>query len=129
MAKAVKTRNAGTMTEAQFMGRISSVLRRGFMWWIPMKVALENARRPSQSDNKKLKWEFQCAHCKEWFPRKQVNIDHVIPCGTLKTIDDIPALIRNMTPENVDAYQVLCKRHHQEKTNAERHERSTRSSI
>jgi hypothetical protein len=94
-----------------------------------MKDALEAVKRPSQSDNKKLKWEYQCAHCKEWFPRKEVNIDHIIPCGSLMTLEDVPAFIRNMTPENVDAYQILCKKHHQEKTNAERHERRTGKSV
>jgi 5-methylcytosine-specific restriction endonuclease McrA len=117
--KVVKTRNAGTMTEAQYFQKIRSSLRNAFRWWLPMKQVLENAKRHSQSANKKLKWEYKCNKCKRWFPRKEVEVDHVIPCGTLRKLDDIPGFIQRLTAENPTSYQVLCKKCHKLKTQAE----------
>lgn len=124
--KIQKTRNGGTMTEAQYFGKLRSTLRRAFMWWIPMKQALEVAKRPSQNSlNKRLKFEYQCANCGEWFPRKEIHVDHVVPCGSLNTYDDIAQFVQNLTPEHADAYQILCKaKCHQEKTNRERKSRA-----
>lgn len=118
--KALKTRNGGTMTEAQFYSKLSNCLRRTFRWWIPMKIALDRARRNSQSSNKRLKFEYCCAHCGNWFPRKDVQIDHIIPCGTLRSLEDIAEVIIKMTPETPDSFQVLCKPDHHAKTKAER---------
>ena len=119
MARAIKNRNGNTMTEAAFYGKLRSVLRRGFMWWIPMQQALTAARRPSQSANKRLKYEYQCAHCKKWFARKDIQIDHIIPCGSLLSLEDLPRFVANLTQEDSASYQVLCKKHHKDKTLSE----------
>ena len=120
MTKAIRTRNGGTMTEAQYFGKLRSSLRKAFQWWEPMKFALNAARRKSQSDNKRLKFEYRCALCNQWFARKDVEIDHIIPCGSLIHYEDIAEFVKKLTPEDPGAYQVLCKKHHQEKTNLER---------
>lgn len=127
--KPVKSRNGGTMTEAAFFGRLRSMLRRSSMWWEPIKQAEKAARRPSQSDNPRLKWEFQCAECKQWFKRADVQVDHIIPCGTLTSLEDIPKFIENLLSENVDDYQVICKKDHQDKTNAERVARKAQKEV
>jgi len=120
MAKAIKTRNAGTMTEAAYFAKLRSTLRRAFMWWLPMKAALEAAKRKSQSTNKRLKFEYFCCECMNWFPRSQINIDHKTECGSLLCLEDLPQFVKNLTPENSSAFQVLCKQCHQSKTNLER---------
>jgi len=119
MAKRVKkTRNNATLTEAGYWGSVRSALRRHFRYWKPATQAKIEARRPSQSSNARLKWEFQCNHCKEWFPDKEVQIDHITPVGTLKCGDDLKLFLERLTPE--DGFQVLCKPCHQIKTNEER---------
>lgn len=125
MAKTThKPRNGGTMTEAAFWGKLRSILRRGFMYWTPMKIALHAARRKSQSSNARLKWEFQCCVCKKWFPQKDIQLDHVHACGSLLSFEDVPQFIQNLIPEDPNAYQVLCKKTcHQLKTNEERKQR------
>ena len=123
MAKSVKTRNSNTMTESAYFSKIRSVLRSGFRYWKPMQEALNAASRPSQSSNKRLKKEYQCAHCKKWFKRADVQIDHLIPCGSLRGYDDIVPFIQRLTKEGKEAYQILCKPHHKEKTQQERKER------
>lgn len=78
------------------------------------------ARRPNQSDNKRLKWEYQCNHCKQWFPEKEIQVDHVIECGSLKSADDLVGFLERLTPEDVNAYQVLCKPCHKARTQEQR---------
>lgn len=119
-SKVPKTRNANTLTESQYWGKIRSALRSAFRFWKPMMIALEKASRPYTGTNKRIKKEYQCAHCKEWFQRKDVEIDHSIPCGSLKGFDDIQGFIERLTVEDPNAFQILCKPHHKEKTLSER---------
>jgi len=84
-----------------------------------MMQAKEDARRPNQSDNKRMKWEYQCAHCHKWFPDKQVQIDHIAPVGKLNCMDDVVPFIERLVVEK-DGFQVLCRDCHQVKTNKER---------
>jgi len=118
MKKTAKPRNAGTMTEAAFWSFVRSKLRQAFRYWKPIVNAKMAARRPNKSENKRLKWEFQCNHCKEWFPDKEVQVDHIEPVGTLKCAEDLPKFLEQLASE--DGYQVLCKPCHQIKTNEER---------
>ena len=120
MARGEKTRNANTLTESAYFSKIRSTLRGGFRYWKPMQLALKKASRPSQSKNKRLKTEYKCAHCKKWYARKSVQIDHLIPCGSLKNWDDVVPFIQRMTIEDVDGFQVLCKPCHKVKTSEER---------
>jgi hypothetical protein len=115
---APKTRNAGTLTESEYFSKIRSMLRSGFRYWKPMQLALQKASRPSQSINKRLKTEYQCAACKKWFKRADVQIDHIEECGSLKTYDDIVPFIQRLTVEDVKAYQILCKHDHKIKTSS-----------
>ena len=120
MARAKKTRNANTLTESAYFSKIRSVLRGGFRYWKPMMLALENSSRPHKGQNKRQKKEYKCAECKKHFKRADVQIDHKIPCGSLKSYEDVVPFIERMNREDPNDYQVLCKPCHQEKTNKER---------
>jgi 5-methylcytosine-specific restriction endonuclease McrA len=115
-ATTVLSRNGGTMTESQYFSKIRSILRSGFRYWKPMQLALEKASRPSQSLNKRIKKEYQCAKCKKWYKRADVEIDHKEECGSLSNYEDIVPFIQRLTKENIDAYQILCKPCHKLKT-------------
>jgi hypothetical protein len=117
-ATTVLSRNGGTMTESQYFSKIRSILRSGFRYWKPMQLALEKASRPSQSLNKRIKKEYQCAKCKKWYKRADVEIDHKQECGSLSNYEDIVPFIQRLTKENIDAYQILCKPCHKLKTEA-----------
>ena len=115
--KAPKTRNGGKWTESEYFSRVRSALRRVFRYWIPMQTALNLASRPSQSENKRLKKEYQCAKCKKWRKRTDVEIDHIEECGSLKTYDDVIPFLKRLTKEEPSAYQILCKNTcHKQKT-------------
>jgi len=125
MKKSRKPHNCGTWTKARLMGHIRSHLRKAQMYYLPMKACLEAARRPSQSRNKRLKWEFKCAHCRKWFDRKGVQIDHIEAAGSLRSFDDLQGFAERLFCEHPDGYQVLCKDEcHKALTKREREERA-----
>ena len=114
--KKTKTRNGGKLTESAYFSKIRSTLRSGFRYWYPMQQALNKASRPYKGPNKRLKKEFQCNHCKNWFKRADCEIDHIIECGSLRSYEDIVPFIQRLTAESINDYQVLCRSCHKLKT-------------
>lgn len=112
----VLSRNGGTWTEAQYFSKIRSALRSAFRYWKPITQALEKASRPYKGANKLQKKEYQCAMCLDWYKRKEVEVDHKIPCGSLRSLEDISGFIERLTAEDTNAFQCLCKQCHLEKT-------------
>ena len=110
-----KTRNNGSMTEAAFFGWIRSLLRNRYMrGWKPHNEVAKHNRRPITYKSRS-RWEYQCADCNDWFLRKEIDIDHIIPCGTLKSFDDLAVFCSRLFVEK-DGLQVLCKPCHKSKT-------------
>lgn len=110
-----KTRGGGTYTESAFFNFLRSALRQKSRRWAPIYKCLQEARRPSKSKNKRLKWEFQCAKCKKWKPQKEVSVDHVVPAGSLRSFADLASFAERLFCE-IDNLQVLCKPCHDKKT-------------
>lgn len=119
VSRVPKTRNAGTWTEAQYWQRIRSCLRRMSIYWRPARVALNAARIPCKGPNGQ-KWAYICHDCQKPHPRKRVQLDHIVPCGTLTDYAHIGDFLRRLLPEEQGAYAVRCLACHQAKTNAER---------
>jgi 5-methylcytosine-specific restriction endonuclease McrA len=118
MAKRVlipKTRNAGTMSEAAFWSFIRSALRQKSRWWKPIAVCKMNARRLYKGTNKRQKYEYQCNKCKKWYAEKEINVDHIVPAGSLNCADDLPQFVERLFCEK-DNLQVLCTGCHDKKT-------------
>lgn len=114
-----KTRNAGTMTESAFWSFIRSTLRQKSRWWKPIKACKEKARRPYRGINKRQKFEYQCNSCKNWFPEKTINVDHIIPAGSLNCAQDLSSFVEKLFCEE-DNLQVLCESCHNFKTQQEK---------
>ena len=114
-----KTRNAGTMTESAFWSFIRSALRQKSRWWKPIAQAKAKAKRSYKGPNKRQKFEYQCAECLQWFPDKEINVDHIIPAGTLRCANDLPGFVERLFCE-VDNLQVLCSTCHNKKTQDEK---------
>lgn len=104
-------------TTARFFGFLRSNLRRAWTKWPPKYEVLKNARRPVNKGRQK--WEYQCDKCKGWFQGKEVQVDHTIPAGTLKSFEDLPKFAENLFV-GVDKLTVLCKNCHSQKTKEER---------
>jgi len=114
-----KTRAGGTWSSARYFSFIRSLLRRGFMKY-PVKFQVKNeASRPYKGSDKRRKKEYQCAVCSGWFADKEVAVDHIVPCGSLKSYDDLPRFVSTLYCE-ANNLQVICNTCHQIKTNEER---------
>lgn len=118
-SKIVKTRNAGTMTESAFWSFIRSALRQKSRWWKPITECKMKARRPYKGPNKRQKFEYQCNTCKLWFPEKKINVDHMVPAGSLNTGQDLPGFVERLFCEQ-ENLQVLCETCHDKKTKLEK---------
>lgn len=110
------------MSEAAYWGMVRSGLRRTFRWWKPALKALEAARTACKGPRGQ-KWSYKCAKCKKQFLRKDVQIDHIVPVGTLLSYKDVGAWLKRLTPEDTKAFAVRCKECHKEKTKTERENR------
>jgi 5-methylcytosine-specific restriction endonuclease McrA len=117
-----KTRNAGTMTESAFWGFIRSSLRQKSRWWKPITQAKDAAKRKYKGPNKRQKWEYLCNVCNSYFPNTEINVDHIIPAGTLRSAQDLPGFVERLFCE-IDNLQVLCNVCHNKKTQDEKSKR------
>ena len=117
--RVARTRNAGTMTESAFWSFIRSALRNKSMWWKPILQCKLSAKRTYKGPNKRQKFEYQCNKCKNWFPEKKVQVDHIIPAGSLNCAADLPGFVERLFCEK-ENLQVLCSGCHDEKTKIEK---------
>lgn len=116
---AARTRNAGTFTESMFWSMIRSALRQKSRWWKPITICKLKSRRPYKGINKRQKFEYQCNICKNWFPEKKINVDHIVPAGALNCATDLPGFVERLFVE-VEGLQVLCSNCHDIKTKQEK---------
>lgn len=114
-----RTRNNETMTEAAFWSWIRSALRQKSRWWKPISEAKNDAKRAYKGKNKRQKWEYKCAKCKQYFKSNEVSVDHIVPAGALKSYEDLPGFVERLFCEK-EGLQVLCNPCHNEKTKQER---------
>jgi 5-methylcytosine-specific restriction endonuclease McrA len=114
-----KTRNAGTMTDSAFWSFIRSALRQKSRWWKPITECKMKARRAYKGPLKRQKFEYQCNNCKDWFPEKKINVDHIIGAGSLNCSADLPGFVERLFCEQ-DNLQVLCTECHDKKTKLEK---------
>lgn len=107
------------MTEAAFFSWILSGLRKMTLRWAPQSTAVNRVRRPYEGPDKRIKWEYQCSVCQGWYFRKQVEIDHTVPCGGLKSFAQAGTWLERALVE-ADGYTILCSPCHKLKTDTER---------
>ena len=114
-----KPRCGGRLTEAGYWGLLRGALRRQSMYWKVRGDCLDAAKVPYTGDNKRRRVSFVCAICKERFKRDDVQVDHIVPAGSLKTYDDVKGFVERLLCE-IDNLQVLCKPCHNVKTKEEK---------
>ena len=106
----------GTWSKARYFGFIRSNLRRA-RW--PVKYQVLTSRRRSYSGaNKRQKFEYQCAICEDWRMQKNIQVDHIIPCGSLNCYEDLPGFVERLFCE-AEGMRILCKECHKKVTNEE----------
>lgn len=109
-------------TTSRYWTFLRSGLRSLSRKWPPIYQCLHDARRPYKGENKRKKWEYQCASCQEWFDAKSVAVDHRIPCGELNSYEDLPIFVERLFC-GVDELDCLCHSCHDAKTKQEREDK------
>ena len=77
-------------------------------------MALKAARRPYHGPNARRQWEYQCAACGLWWAGTEVQIDHIEPCGELRSLGDLPGFVGRLLCEG-DGLRCLCRGCHEER--------------
>lgn len=107
-------------TTAKFFGWIRAILRQGYTRWPPKFKVLQEAKRVKPPDKRgRHKWEYKCAVCGRYKPATQTQVDHIVPCGSLKDWDDIPSFAERLFVGE-DGLQVICSTCHKKKTKQDR---------
>lgn len=106
-------------TSARYFSFIRSSLRRSWMKYPNKHKVLNEASRPYKGEDKRRKKEYQCNVCKGWFKGSDVCVDHIEPCGSLKSFEDLPKFVATLfcSTENL---QCICSDCHSQKTKEER---------
>ena len=107
-------------TEARFWSFVRAALRKAYTRWPPKFEVLRSARR-NKPPNKagRHRYEYKCAKCKKWFQQKNVEVDHITPCGSLKSWDDVGTFARRLFV-GAEGLRLLCKPCHVRITKEER---------
>jgi hypothetical protein len=98
-------------TEARYWGYIRSGLRRMFQRY-PNKYKCLAASKVGRG-------QYMCVECKNIHKNKDVSVDHIIPCGSLKKWEDVTPFMKALFCP-LHNLQVLCKECHYTKTMHER---------
>lgn len=96
-------------TDARFWAFVRSGLRAKWVRWPPRYEALRNARRAVKG--KRHKWEHKCARCKKWWKQCDVQVDHIVPVGSLRQYSDLDGFVRRLFVP-ATGLRILCKTCH-----------------
>jgi len=111
-------------TQARYFGFIRSNVRKFHSKWPPFREAKMKGRRDKpEKALGRHKFEHQCSMCNGWFPEKLIQMDHVVPCGSIKCHADIGPFVERMLAP-VEGYRKLCNSCHQTVTNEERNDKT-----
>lgn len=109
-------------TEAKFWGYVRSGLRSKATRWPPKYTVKQRNKRAYSGPNPRQKFEYKCDGCGNYFPDKEVEVDHIEPVGSLLSFEDLPGFVERLFCP-VEGLQLLCKDGcHRAKTNKEREE-------
>lgn len=122
-------------TQAKFFGFLRSGMREKFNRWPPKYEVIKEAAQTvlakdehgnrvvyktgkRAGDFKTIKM-YTCSVCKKLFKQKEVQVDHKIPAGSLKTYADLGPFAEKLFV-GVEGLQVMCKPCHEIKTQQEK---------
>jgi len=113
-------------TEGRLKAFITSALRGAFRKYPPKYETLKEASvgKKINTKTKRLAEHYVCNSCKNEFPSKEVNVDHILPCVDTKTgFKTWDEFITRLFCDKSNL-QVLCTTCHDKKSAIERGERN-----
>ncbi len=113
------TRCNNTKTEAEFFSFILSHCRSLLRKWSPKTAKKQEGKRAYKGPDKRTKFEYHCEGCDKWFKDKEIQMDHITPCGGMNGFDKIAGWFERALCEK-DGFQRLCLTCHARKTSEER---------
>ena len=115
-------------TDATFWAWLRGGLRKAVWNKHPVKLTLLKKKRKKLPIGRagRLVWAIKCACCEKWFRETEVVVDHIIPAGSLLSLDDIKQFVTRLALVGEEDLQPLCNHHplscHKIKTHAERYD-------
>ena len=122
-------------TQAKFFGFLRSGMREKFNRWPPKYEVIKNASSVQllkDDDGNRVVYKtgkkagefktvkmYRCNGCGKSFRQKEVQVDHVLPAGTLKSFEDLGKFAKNLFV-GTGQLQVMCKPCHEVKTRKEK---------
>lgn len=118
--------NNGQWTEARMNSFIKSALRSASQRWPPRYTVLSEAKLGKKINSKtgRLADHYLCAACKEAFPAKEVQVNHITPVVLVSGFDSWDGVIKRMFCEK-DGLEVLCIPCHKLTTREENEQRKS----
>ena len=116
-------------TEGRKKSFITSVLRSGYRRWPPKYETLKEAQagKKENAKTKLIAMHYTCNSCKEDFPAKEVQVDHIEPVVDSKQGFKTWDVFIDRLYCDKENLQVLCKSCHSSKTLTEKKERTSAS--
>jgi 5-methylcytosine-specific restriction endonuclease McrA len=105
-------------SNSKFWAFIRSGLRAKWSRY-PVKYAVLDKAKMKAKNNPRAKWEYACAVCKKHFIQKDIEVDHLIPCGSLRGIEDLGGFVERLFCGE-QHLQIVCKPCHKLITAEER---------
>ena len=107
----------GEWTKARFFQFIRTALRGASSRWKPKYQCVKFAETAKIVNRKtgRIAMHYQCSRCYNEFPRKEINVDHIVPVGSLNSFEDLPDFTRRLFCER-NGLRVLCISCHDEIT-------------
>lgn len=98
--------NYPVWSDSKFWGFVRSGLRRKWIMWPPRFEVIKQSRRPVRG--MRHKWEIKCSKCNKWYKQKDIQVDHIVPVGTLKSYSHLAGFVKRLfVPSN--KLRVLCR--------------------
>jgi hypothetical protein len=108
------------LTESQIMSILRGAIREKWMYAANKLAYLNKAIVPDDDPKTRRRWKAQCEHCKEWFGKNDIQIDHIKGEHSLKSPTEVFEFYDSIMNIGFDEMQALCEPCHSIKGAMER---------
>lgn len=107
-------------TKSAYFSWVRGQIRRGLWSRNPIKNYIKRQAAKPAPRNSRAKKVITCEFCQKDHAQSKIEVDHIIPAGSLKDWDDVgPFMERMLHPAG--GYRLLCKPCHKIHTYSEKH--------